>query len=122
MLLFRTKAQAQVVAAQGEVRVTEVHEMLEKGALMVDVREQNEVNALAYDVENIIHIPMSELRGRLNEIPKNRDLIIACRSGNRSRKMTNVLLQNGYTAVLNMTGGMNAWQKRGFDVIVEGGK
>ncbi len=121
LLFFTTNTQAQMlVAAQGEVRVTSVNEMLENGALMVDVREQKEVDALAYDVENIIHVPISELEARINEIPKDKDLIIACRSGNRSRRVTASLLESGYTSVLNMTGGMIAWQKRGYDVIVDG--
>lgn len=90
------------------------------GALMVDVREKDEVAALAYDVENIINIPLSELSERMSEIPKDKQLIMACRSGNRSRKAANILMENGYTNLVNMEGGILAWQAKGLGVIANG--
>ncbi|RMG78092.1 MAG: rhodanese-like domain-containing protein [Bacteroidetes bacterium] len=89
-------------------------------ALMVDVREKDEVAALAYDVENIINLPLSELPDRMSELPKDKTLIMACRSGNRSRKAAELLLQNGYTNVINMAGGIKEWQAKGLAVIKDG--
>lgn len=90
------------------------------GALLVDVREIDEVAEIAYDVENIINIPLSELKSRLAEIPKDKELIIACRSGKRSRMATNILKENGYINFKNLNGGILSWQEKNLEVISEG--
>ena len=69
--------------------------MVRNGAMLIDVREKNEVAEIAYDAENVINLPLSELADRLDEVPKDQQLIMACRSGNRSRKAGNLLLENG---------------------------
>ena len=94
--------------------------MVRNGSLLVDVREKNEVAALAYDVVNIINIPLSELESKLAEIPKDKHLIIACRSGKRSQKAANILIDNGYTDLANLDGGILAWQKKNLEVITNG--
>ncbi len=60
-------------------------------------------------------IPLHELDGRIRKLPKNREIICICRSGNRSKGATKQLLAAGYTAV-NMKGGMRAWNKAGYKV------
>lgn len=94
--------------------------MVRNGALMVDVREVDEVAEIAYDVENFINVPLSELESRLAEIPRDKELIIACRSGNRSRMAANILKENGYINLKNLNGGMLAWQEKNLEVISEG--
>ena len=60
-------------------------------------------------------IPLHELDGRMRKLPKNREIICVCRSGNRSRRAAKQLLAAGYTAV-NLKGGMRAWNKAGYKV------
>jgi adenylyltransferase/sulfurtransferase len=57
-------------------------------------------------------IPLSELESRIDELNehKNREVIVYCRSGNRSGKATNILREDGFQA-FNMSGGMLAWNK-----------
>ncbi|MCA9987241.1 MAG: rhodanese-like domain-containing protein [Anaerolineales bacterium] len=82
--------------------------------LLIDVREQYE-----YDeshIPGITLIPMSELEGRLSEIPTDKEVIVTCRSGNRSSQVTSYLQGLGYDNVHNMEGGILAWQAAGLPV------
>lgn len=82
--------------------------------VLIDVREQWE-----YDeghIPNITLIPMSEIANRLYEIPRDKEVILTCRSGNRSGQVTNLLQQNGFDNVHNMQGGILAWQQAGYAV------
>ena len=90
---------------------------LEKeGALVVDVREQKEVEELSYDVQNLLHIPLSELEERFQEIPSDKSLIMACRGGGRSLKAAYYLQNHGYTDVANLDGGILKWAEKKFPV------
>lgn len=65
---------------------------LEKGALLVDVRRQEEVEDVTYNVANYLHIPLSQLEERFIEIPKDKEVVLACRSGGRSLRATYFLM------------------------------
>ena len=80
-----------------------------KKAILIDVREQTEVAEKAYSAKNVVNIPLGELPNRLAEIPKNKQVIMLCRSGNRSQRAYLFLKGKGYTNVANMEGGMNGW-------------
>ncbi|HMQ52938.1 MAG TPA: rhodanese-like domain-containing protein [Anaerolineae bacterium] len=82
--------------------------------LMLDVREEWEY--AEGHIPAITHIPMGEIPNRLSEIPKDKTLIVTCRSGNRSGQITEFLRQNGYDKVHNMQGGIIAWQQAGLEV------
>ena len=56
-------------------------------------------------VPDAINIPMGQLRGRLDELPRDREILIICRSGQRAHYATRILLQNGFQA-RNLSGGM----------------
>jgi rhodanese-related sulfurtransferase len=82
--------------------------------LVLDVREPSE-----YDqghIPGVTLIPMGQVADRLSEIPKDKTVIVTCRSGNRSGQITEYLRQQGYTDVHNMQGGIQAWQKAGLPV------
>ena len=92
-----------------EIDVHETKKRLSEGSLLVDVREQNE-----FDAERIpgsILIPLSEFAARYEELPKDKPLIMQCRSGGRSGQATEFLLANGYDDVVNMAGGILAWSE-----------
>ncbi len=82
--------------------------------VILDVREQSEYDA--GHIPGVTLIPMNAVANRLNEIPKDKPVIVTCRSGNRSGQVTDYLRQQGYTNVHNMTGGINAWQQAGYPV------
>lgn len=97
-----------------EICPTTTMTKIKEGALIVDVRELNEVSELAYDVPNIMIIPLSEFESRFNEIPNNKEIIMVCRSGGRSLRATYFLMNNGYENVSNMQGGILEWASKGF--------
>ena len=54
-------------------------------------------------------IPLNELPDRLSELNPNQSIIIHCHSGGRSRRAAEFLMQNGFTQVSNLQGGITAW-------------
>ncbi len=87
---------------------------LKEGALMVDVRNTTEVNNVTFDVQNYINIPLNELEDRINEIPKDKEVIMVCRSGKSSLKATYFLMNAGYENVCSMRDGIIKWASKGF--------
>ncbi len=99
-----------------EVCPTTTRRLIGEGALLVDVREPREVQALAFDVPDIFYIPLSELEARWSEIPKDREVVMVCLGGERSLKATYYMQYHGYSQVSNMAGGIEKWVKKGFPV------
>ncbi|NMM37158.1 MAG: rhodanese-like domain-containing protein [Glaciimonas sp.] len=88
-----------------------------RGALLIDVREANEY--AEGHVPGSTLIPLGQLQQRLSEIAahKNQPVAVICRSGSRSAKAVKLLEQAGFSAAVNVEGGMNAWQKAGLLVV-----
>jgi rhodanese-related sulfurtransferase len=84
------------------------------GALLVDVRENDEVVTLSYDVPKIMHIPLSEFAERFQEVPKDVPVVLVCRSGARSLRAAGFLMNHGYKNVVNMHHGIIRWVQKGF--------
>jgi rhodanese-related sulfurtransferase len=99
-----------------EVCPTTTQGLVKQGALLVDVREWDEVNETAFDVPDIMVIPMSELENRWSEIPLERDVVFVCAAGIRSLKATYYLMNRGYEKVMNMQYGMQRWLQKDFPV------
>lgn len=97
-----------------EICPTTTQERIKNGALLIDVRENDEVAALAYDVPNSLHIPLSDFENRYLEIPKDKDVVMVCRSGGRSLRAAGFLVNHGYTNVVNMKHGIEKWVQKGF--------
>ena len=78
--------------------------------LLLDVRTSEEFDGTMGHIEGSILIPLYELEERLAELDEyqNHEIIVICRSGNRSGIGAQILIENGYKA-LNMDGGMIAW-------------
>jgi rhodanese-related sulfurtransferase len=99
-----------------EVCPTTTRRLLGEGALLVDVRELNEVARLAFDVPGVLLMPLSELEQRYAELPRDRQLVLVCAVGERSLKATYFLMVQGYTQVANMEGGIMKWARKGFPI------
>jgi len=86
----------------------EARQLLRKGGVQfVDVREQDEYDA--GHIPGITHIPLSQFTERAGELDPNRELVLVCRSGNRSGKACDYLQSIGYRHLTNLAGGMNDW-------------
>jgi rhodanese-related sulfurtransferase len=80
---------------------------------LLDVRERREWDA--GHIEGSVHIPMSQLGARQQELPTDRTILVVCRSGSRSGMVTQALKQAGYRAE-NLDGGVLAWRSDGLEL------
>lgn len=85
-----------------QVPVSAVRGLVESGAYIVDVREKGEY--AASHLKNAVNIPLSELRNRMGEIPKDRPVYLHCRSSQRSYNAIMALQQHGFDNVINIAG------------------
>ncbi|KFX56587.1 pyridine nucleotide-disulfide oxidoreductase [Clostridium botulinum] len=85
-----------------QVNIDKVRELVENNAVIIDVRERREYEN--GHIKNSKNIPLSELRERVNEIPKDAPVYLHCRTGQRSYNATLALQNLGYTNVYNITG------------------
>jgi rhodanese-related sulfurtransferase len=92
----------------------EVSEMIKGDVLLVDVRNADEIAEQAYDVKNILNIPLDSIEAKMNIIPKDKQVILVCQGGKRSKEAYDILVKKGFTNLANMEGGMNAWSEAGF--------
>ncbi len=98
-----------------EVSVAQAAELRGDGAFVLDVREQSEWNEL--HVPDSTLIPLGTLPQRMNEVPKDQQVVVICRSGNRSAQARDLLLQAGYENVTSVAGGIREWQAGGFPTV-----
>jgi rhodanese-related sulfurtransferase len=92
-----------------DVTPIEAQQLARKGALLLDVREPGEWNA--GHAPGALLIPLGQLSSRLEELPRGREIVVACRSGNRSGVAVGLLRRAGFSRVHNMAGGMVAWSR-----------
>ena len=89
-------------------------EALEKGeAVMIDVREINEIALGSVSLDRVLNHPMSVILERLPYISKDQNIIVACPGGVRSSKVASLLMQHGYQRVASLDGGLKTWKAKG---------
>ena len=74
-----------------------------ENAFLLDVREP--VELAVESAPGAVNIPLGQLRARLGELPRDREILVICRSGQRAYSATRMLLQKGFNA-RNLAGGM----------------
>ena len=84
------------------------------GALVVDVREP--VEYAAGHLPGAISIPQADLALHLDQVPRDRDVLVVCEGGVRSLRAAKFLHQTGFSKVTNLVGGTSAWRKAGLPV------
>jgi rhodanese-related sulfurtransferase len=97
-----------------EITVAEAHQLYQDGVFFLDVRTQEEWDD--FHAPNTTHIPLDQLESRYSELPNDEEIVVVCRSGNRSRTGRDILLNNGFDQVTSMAGGLNAWNEAGFPI------
>jgi rhodanese-related sulfurtransferase len=85
---------------------------------ILDVRESYEWEADRLDGAR--HLPMRAVPSHLNELPRDRTIVVVCRSGNRSGMVAEFLRANGYSAE-NLDGGLAAWIAAGLPITTSDG-
>jgi rhodanese-related sulfurtransferase len=101
------------------ITVDQVHEILinNEDYFIIDVRSKEEYNQGHLD--GAFLIPVDEIKKRVAEIPRNKPVIVYCKTGVRSLEAANILIKSGFKAVYDMKGGITEWQKKGYPVVKE---
>lgn len=83
---------------------------------LVDIRTPAEVASGV--IASAIHVPMHLLPLRQTELPRDKDLILYCRTGARSYHACQFLMQQGFDNALNLRGGIVDWARQGFAITL----
>ena len=105
------------MAAPQNVNVEEALALVDAGALLLDVREDAEWEA--GHAAQALHVSLSEVPDHLEELPRDRVVVCVCRSGARSARAANYLIEQGLQAV-NLEGGMISWHTDGAAIVADG--
>jgi len=96
--------------------------LLNQGAVLLDVRSQAE-----FDSGHILdakHVPQDQLAGSVETLKKHKDKVViaCCESGMRSGAAARVLQAQGFTKVVNLKGGLQAWRAENLPLVKPGAK
>ncbi len=97
-----------------EITVAQAAEMRSKGAFLLDVRQPEEWQQ--FHIPGATLIPLGDLPARLKEVPRDREVVVVCRTGHRSAQGRDILRNAGYTRVTSMAGGVTQWQAQGLEI------
>lgn len=97
-----------------EVDPVEARRLFTRGAFALDVRESDEF--AAGHVAGARLIPLGQLLEQLAALPRDRTVVVVCRSGRRSGEAVRLMQQAGFERAVNLAGGMLAWRRAGLPV------
>lgn len=100
------------------VSVLEARDLAARGAVLLDVREDDEW--AAGHAPGATSLPMSRIAASVDGLPRDARLVAVCRSGSRSARVTQALVATGLDCV-NMAGGMQDWAAAGLPVVTDEG-
>jgi rhodanese-related sulfurtransferase len=101
----------------GDVSVSEAKDLIQEkpDLVILDVRTVTEYEE--GHIEGAINIPVQELEDRLDEISKKDELLVYCRTGNRSSQAVSILESSGYTKIYHMIEGITGWKNAGYPTV-----
>jgi len=111
-------AEADIVDDTPQIGPRAAKELVDGGALLLDVREPDE-----WCIEHAptaLLLPVGRVLAQQDELPRDRRIVVVCRSGGRSAAVAGSLRRSGFDAV-NLAGGMCAWAAAGLPVVRHGG-
>ncbi len=104
-----------------DITVQQAKEMIDRGDVFIlDVRLQDEYDA--GHINNSIRIPVQDLSAQellmnLSILPRDKKIIVYCRTDRRSTLASEILANNGFRGIYNMKGGITEWTKAGYEVV-----
>jgi len=110
-----TRPTAETASYPAEVSVNQAYDLYQEGTFVLDVREQSEWDQ--GHIPGASLIPLGELPDRLEDIPADTEVVVVCRTGNRSATGRDILRQAGFAQTASMAGGMVQWQNAGYPVV-----
>ncbi len=92
-----------------EIDVHQLKRRRDAGAddVLLDVREPDEIATAS--VAGAVAIPMGQVPARLDELPRDKTIVVMCHHGSRSARVTGFLNANGFDKAVNLDGGIDAW-------------
>jgi rhodanese-related sulfurtransferase len=96
-----------------EVSVDKAYQMFQNGVFVLDVSWPAEWDQ--YHAPNTTLIPLDQLYGRINELPKDRQILVVSRSQTSSQRARDLLIADGFNTV-NMAGSLNDWYAKGYPI------
>ncbi len=108
-------SQSSAAPLPADISVADAAAKRAAGAFILDVRQPTEWNE--FHIPGSTLIPLDQLEARLNEVPKDKEVVVVCRSGNRSRPGRDALKAAGYTQVTSVAGGLNQWKAAGYPTV-----
>jgi rhodanese-related sulfurtransferase len=97
-----------------EVSVEEAAKLRDQGAFILDVREQSEW--VQFHIPGATLVPLGSLPQEFAKVPKDKTIVVVCRTGNRSAQGRGILQKAGYQNVTSMAGGVTEWQAKGLPI------
>lgn len=107
------------MAVVANVDVHQALELIESGALLLDVREDAEWEQGR--APQATHIALSDVPDHLDDLDRERPIVCVCRSGGRSARAGQFLSDQGFN-VVNLDGGMTAWAEAGVPIVADSGE
>ena len=100
---------AEPLRGSDAISVSELADMRSAGKehTVLDVREARELDICR--LEGALHVPMAEVRARIEELPTDRPLVVVCHHGARSQMVVDFLREAGFDNAVNLDGGIDAW-------------
>jgi phage shock protein E len=112
LFLYQHPADASAI----EISTAAAYTRYQTGAdYFLDVRTPDEW-AQAH-LQNSTLIPLSDLSGRLSELPRDRHMVVVCATGSRSRQAQTLLQKAGFAQTVSMKGGLTAWEAAGYPLV-----
>ncbi len=100
-----------MLGSMNELNPKDAQARLQQGALLIDVREPNEYDEVHATGAQLM--PLSDFQNSYASLPTDAEIIMICRSGARSERAGQFLIDQGYGNVSNLTGGTMAWVQDG---------
>ncbi len=99
-----------------DVSVQQGKEMIDRGEVFIlDVRTREEYNES--HIRGSTLIPVQELDIRFKELPRDKKILVYCRTGSRSVTASEILDKYGFTQIYNMKSGITGWKNAGYEVV-----
>jgi rhodanese-related sulfurtransferase len=112
---FTSRGGAESASYPREISVEAAATKRDAGAFILDVRQPEEWNE--FHIPGSTLIPLGELASRVDELPRDQEIVVVCRSGNRSAQGRDILLEAGFTQVTSMAGGVTQWNAAGYPTV-----
>lgn len=105
-----------IINSLRNLSANEAQELLQHGAILIDVREKFMLDMKMFDVPHQLNFPITRLINSIEGLPQDKALIFADATGVKSKAAHELAWRNGYTNSANLSGGLVDWEKKGFPI------